>query len=82
MEAISVRENRKKLAAAFTKTDKGEQGLNCRKNENYALVKVGREDLMINPELAARVGKGRGENKTGKGVNPKKKGGGAVEGGG
>ena len=47
MEALSVREYRNNLAASFTKADNGEQVLIRRKNEIYALVKVGREDLMI-----------------------------------
>jgi hypothetical protein len=55
MEALSVREYRNNLAASFTKADNGEQVLIRRKNEIYALVKVGREDLMITPELQARI---------------------------
>ena len=47
MEALSVREYRNNLAASFTKADNGEQVLIRRKNEMYALVKVGREDLML-----------------------------------
>lgn len=42
MEALSVREYRNNLAASFTKADNGEQVLIRRKNEIYALVKVGR----------------------------------------
>ena len=63
MEALSVREYRNNLAASFTKADNGEQVLIRRKNEIYALVKVGREDLMITPELQARIDKafGRGQ---------------------
>lgn len=55
MEALSVREYRNNLAASFVKADNGEQVLIRRKNEIYALVKVGREDLMITPELQARI---------------------------
>ena len=64
MEALSVREYRNNLAASFTKADNGEQVLIRRKNEIYALVKVGREDLMITPELQARI------DKQGKKSNP------------
>ena len=64
MEALSVREYRNNLAASFTKADNGEQVLIRRKNEIYALVKVGREDLMITPELQARI------DKAGKKSNP------------
>ena len=66
MEALSVREYRNNLAASFTKADNGE-----RKNEIYALVKVGREDLMITPELQARIDKAREEIKSGKCVTLK-----------
>lgn len=55
MEALSVKEYRNNLAASFTKADNGEQVLIRRKNQIYALVKVGREDLMITPELQARI---------------------------
>lgn len=66
MEALSVREYRNNLAASFTKADNGEQVLIRRKNEIYALVKVGREDLMITPELQVRIDKAREEIKSGK----------------
>lgn len=72
MEALSVREYRNNLAASFTKADNGEQVLIRRKNEIYALVKVGREDLMITPELQARIDKAREEIKSGKCVTLKR----------
>ena len=68
METLSVRENRNNLPAAFPKADKGEQGLIRRENEIYALVKVGREDLMSTPELQGRIDKAREEIKCEKGV--------------
>ena len=52
MEALSVREYRNNLAASFTKADNGEQVLIRRKNEIYALVKVGREDLISSLALS------------------------------
>lgn len=55
METLSVKEYRDNLAASFIKADKGEQVLIRRKNEIYALVKVGKEDLMLTPELQARI---------------------------
>lgn len=55
MEALSVREYRSKLASYFTKAENGEQVLIRRKRDIYALVKIGREDLMITPELQARI---------------------------
>ena len=71
MEALSVREYRNNLAASFTKADNGEQVLIRRKNEIYALVKVGREDLMITPELQARIALGGLYIKSGKCVTLK-----------
>lgn len=66
MEALSVREYRNNLAASFTKAENGEQVLIRRKNEIFALVKVGREDLMITPELQAKIDRAREEIKAGK----------------
>ncbi len=62
MEALSVREYRNNLAASFTKADNGEQVLIRRKNEI---------DLMITPELQARIDKAREEIKSGKCVTLK-----------
>ena len=72
MEELSEREYRNNLAASFTKEDNGEQVLIRRKNEIYALVKVGREHLMITPELQARIDTAREEIKYGKGVTLKR----------
>lgn len=55
METLSVREYRNNLAASFAKADNGERVLIRRKNEIYALIKIGREDLMMTPELQARI---------------------------
>lgn len=55
MEALSVRDYRNNLAASFARADSGEPVLIRRKNQIYALVSVGREDLMITPELRARI---------------------------
>lgn len=55
MEALSVRDYRNHLAASFERADNGERVLIRRKNKIYALVNVGREDLMITPELQARI---------------------------
>lgn len=52
---LSVREYCNNLAASFTKADNGERVLIRRKNEIYTLAKIGREDLMITPELQARI---------------------------
>ena len=71
MEALSVSEYRNNLAASFNEADYGKQVLNRRKNEIYALVKVGREDLMITAELQARIDKAREEIKSGKCVTLK-----------
>lgn len=56
MEIMNVREYRNKLAESFDKAYDGEKVLIRRKNEIYALVRVGREeDLTITPELRARI---------------------------
>ena len=55
MEALSVRDYRNNLAASFAKADNGETVLIRRKNQLYALVSVGSEDLMITPELQVRI---------------------------
>lgn len=65
MEALTVREYRNSLAASFDRAEKGEEVLIRRKKDIYALVKLGREDLMITPELQARIDKAREEIKAG-----------------
>lgn len=55
MDALSVSDYRNNLAASFARADKGEQVLIRRKNQIYALISVGREDLMITPELQTRI---------------------------
>ncbi|MDE6267461.1 MAG: hypothetical protein K2M04_00050 [Muribaculaceae bacterium] len=59
MEALSVRDYRNNLAASFDRAENGEQVLIRRKNQLYALVSIGREDLMITPELQARIDEAR-----------------------
>lgn len=55
MEALSVREYRNNLAASFTKADKGEQVLIRRKNEIYALVKIGKENVTLTQDMQQRI---------------------------
>lgn len=55
METLSVRDYRNNLARSFEKADKGETVLIRRKNQIYALISVGREDLMISSDLQARI---------------------------
>lgn len=59
MEALSVRDYRNNLSASFDRAENGEQVLIRRKNQLYALVSIGREDLMITPELQARIDEAR-----------------------
>lgn len=66
MEAISVKDYRNNLAASFAKADKGESVLIRRKNDIYALVSVGREDLLMTPEQQRRIEEARAELKMGK----------------
>lgn len=55
MEALSVRDYRNNLAASFTRADRGERVYIRRKNNIYALVNVGREDLVITQEMQKRI---------------------------
>ena len=47
MEALSVSDYRKNLAASFDRADEGERVLIRRNNSLYALVSVGREELSL-----------------------------------
>lgn len=66
MEALSVSEYRKNLAASFARADEGEKVLIRRKNKIYALVSVGKDDLMITPELRKRIDEARQDFMEGK----------------
>lgn len=66
MEALSVRDYRNNLAASFTRADQGERVLIRRRNNIYALVNVGKEELMITPEMQRRIDEARTEFKEGK----------------
>lgn len=59
MELLNVRDYRNNLAASFSRADKGEQVIIRRKNQLYALVNIGREDLIITPELQQRIDEAR-----------------------
>lgn len=59
MEALNIRDFRSNLANSFNRAEQGENVLIRRKNEIYALVRVGREDLMISPELQERIDQAR-----------------------
>lgn len=69
MEALSVRDYRNNLAASFTKADQGERVLIRRKNHIYALVSIGKEDLMITPEMQKRIDAARAELVEGKTIH-------------
>ena len=66
MEVLSVRDYRNNLAASFSRADKGEKVLIRRKNQIYALVNVGREDLMLTPEMQQKINEARKEFAEGK----------------
>lgn len=55
MEILSVRDYRNNLAASFTKADEGERVLIRRNKQIYALISIGREELMITPEMRVRI---------------------------
>jgi antitoxin (DNA-binding transcriptional repressor) of toxin-antitoxin stability system len=73
MEAISVRDYRKNLAASFDRADNGETIIIRRKNQLYALVSVGREELTITPELQSRIDEAEKACREGKCVTCKTK---------
>lgn len=73
METLSVRDYRNSLAASFSKADRGETVLIRRKNQIYALVSVGREDLMVTPELQARIAEAENACKEGRCVSCRSK---------
>lgn len=66
MEALSVTDYRNNLAASFDKADKGERVLIRRRNNIYALISVGKEDLMVTPEMLQRIEKARQDYRDGK----------------
>lgn len=69
MEALSVRDYRNNLAASFARADKGEEVFIRRKNQIYALVCVGPEDLVISPRLQSRIDEARKALREGKCVS-------------
>ena len=73
MEALSVRDYRKNLATCFEKADEGNPVIIRRKNKLYALTSIGKEDLMITPELQKRIDEAREAYRTGNVVSVKSK---------
>lgn len=65
MEALSVREYRNNLAASFARADKGERVLIRRRQNIYALISVGKEDLELSQHLQARIAEAEKECKAG-----------------
>lgn len=59
MEPLSIRDFRSNMASSFNRVAQGENVLIRRNKEIYALVKVGREDLTVTPELQARIDEAR-----------------------
>lgn len=73
MEALSVRDYRNNLAAYFEKADEGTPVLIRRKNKLYALTSIGKEDLMLTPELQKRIDEAREAYRCGNVVSVKSK---------
>ena len=73
MDVLSVRDFRSNLAACFEKADEGSPVLIRRKNKLYALTSIGKEDVMITPELQKRIDEAREAYKTGNVVSVKSK---------
>ena len=74
MEVLSVRDYRNNLAAYFEKADEGNPVLIRRKNKLYVLTSIGKEDLMITPELHKRIDEAREAYRTGNVVSVKSNG--------
>lgn len=55
MNALTVSDYRKNLAASFDRADEGERVLIRRKNSLYALVSVGREEPTLSPRQQRQV---------------------------
>ena len=55
METLTVRKFRSNLAEAFTKADNGEPVIIRRKREIYALVKIGKENVTLTPDMQERI---------------------------
>lgn len=55
MRILTVRDYRKNLADSFTRAYNGERVLIRRRNQLFALVSVGEEDMIVTPELQKRI---------------------------
>ena len=55
METLSIKDFRNQMAASFDKAANAENVLIRTKNEIYALVKVGHEDLLLTKDLQKRI---------------------------
>ncbi|MBQ8239325.1 MAG: type II toxin-antitoxin system Phd/YefM family antitoxin [Bacteroides sp.] len=66
MNTMTVRDFRTNLSASFDRVDAGERILVRRRNRVYTIVPVEDDDLIITPELQAKIDKARQEYKEGK----------------
>ena len=66
MNTMTVRDFRTNLSANFDRVDAGERILVRRRNRVYTIVPVEDDDLIITPELQAKIEKARLEYKEGK----------------
>lgn len=66
MNTMTVRDFRTNLSANFDRVDAGERILVRRRNRVYTIVPVEDDDLIITPELQAKIDKARQEYKEGK----------------
>lgn len=55
MEALSVQDYRKNLATAFDRSFAGERVLIRRKNQLYALICVGKEDVQLTESMERNI---------------------------
>lgn len=65
METLSVTNLRNNLAASLDKADRGDCVLVRRRNNIYAIVNIGMDELVITPKMQKRIDKARQDFKKG-----------------
>lgn len=73
MKTLSVRDYRNNLASSFNKAANGETVFIRRRNQLYALISIGPEELTVTPELQARIAEAEEAHKAGKTVTCRSK---------
>lgn len=71
MQALSVRDYRKNLAASFDRARNGEPVIIRRHGQLFALTSLGDEDVSISPRLKKRIEEARSAYKNGECISCK-----------